>query len=749
MANQGQVYEFGPFSLDAEERVLRREGQPVPLRPKDVDMLLVLVENNGRVVEKDELMKRVWPDTFVEEANLSHHVFTLRKALGDGIEENRFIETVPRRGYRFAAAVAGPSEPASPPAPPAAARDASPAVGDDIHPHPRARVGRWQKVMTAAAVVALAAAAAYGGWLLKPAPSRSITRLPVMLSQDDMFTDGPSSVLALSPDGTRLVYAANGRLYLRPLDRLEAAPIPGIQRPGLASARAPFFSPDGQWIGFWEQRQLKKVSIHGAAPIPLCDLGPPPYGASWAADDTILIGHGSRGIWRVHAGGGTCEAIVTVEDGQRVYGPQMLPDGESVLFSLARSPNWDDAEVVVQSIKAGTRRSIVRGTAPRYLSTGHLVYVQQDTMLGVRFDPTSLSIAGAPVRLVERVRRPGGAFGSAAEFAVSSDGTLAYIEPKHVDRARRTLVWVDRQGREEALPVEPRAYVYPRMSPDGSRLALDIQDENRDIWVWDFSRRTLTRVTTHPARDVEPLWTPDGRRLVFLSVRTGMGNLFWQSADGSGTAEQLTDVSQIRGADAMTPDGKSLVLRESDGKGTFDLTLLKLPDGAAARPMSSVTKPLVQSAFEESNAAISPDGRWLAYQSNNSGSAEVYLRPFPDAGARQWQVSGGGGTEPLWSGDGRELFYRSLTGAVIRVSVTSRAQTPLGAPVRVFESSSYALGGRDEFATLLRRTYDVSPDGRRFLMLKRADVSATPAPPERIVIVQNWFDEVNAKLRRN
>jgi serine/threonine-protein kinase len=732
MANFGpQPVEFGPFSLDRVERVLRREGQPVPLRPKDFDMLLVLVGNSGRVVEKEELLKQVWPDSFVEEANLSHHIFTLRKALGDGEEEARYIETVPRRGYRFVAPVTGVSEAVS--------------ISHDERSDRPTRIRRWQKAIVAAVLIGAAGAAVFSGWQLEPGPSTPITRSVITLGQGDVFTDGPGTALALSPDGTQLAYTAESRLYVRALERLDAVALPGIERPGLASPRVPFFSPDGRWVGFWEERQIKKVSIRGGAPMSLCDVGPPPQGATWAADGSILIGHGSRGVWRVSADGGTCEPIITVTDGERVHGPQLLPDGKHVLFTLSRGANWDDANIVVQSLATGTRQVIVGGTDGRYLTTGHLVYALRDTVLGVQFDPIDLRMTGIPVPLVEGVRRRGNAIAS-AQFAVSSSGVMAYVESKKQPSARRTLVWVDRQGREEPIPAGERAFIYPRMSPDGNRLALDIQDESRDIWVWDFSRRMLTLITTDPARDEDPVWSRDGRRLIFLSLRTGAGNLFWQPADGSGTAERLTDALRIRGPDAATPDGKWLVVRESDGKGTFDLALLELPDKPGMKPASSETKPLVPSSFAESNAEVSPDGRWLTYQSNNSGSLEVYLRPFPNPAVGQWQVSRGGGTEPLWSRDSRELFYRSASGAVMRVPIDPRSPTPPGAPIQLFNGPSYVVGGSGPFAGLRRRTYDVSLDGRRFLMITGDNSQTTNASPERIVLVQNWFEELKAKL---
>lgn len=749
-----QLYGFGSFTLDPHERVLLREGRSVQLPPKDFDMLLVLVENHGRVLEKEELMKRVWPDSFVEEANLSHHVFMLRKALGDDKGEARYIQTIPRRGYRFVAPVTGlPDQDAdsvsvgSVSANGAAGCTSSDgtAVEQPARPptdaEPRRRLSH--KAMPAAAVAIVALAAGYGGWTLKPAPSPGITRLVIPLTSGDTFTTGTFAALALSPDGTRLAYTANDRLYLRPLDQLDARPIPGVESPGLASARGPFFSPDGRWIGFWEGRQIKKVSTSGGAPLTVCELTPPPYSASWAADDTILIGHGARGIWRVPANGGTAERIITVADGQRAHGPQLLPDGRSVLFTLAQRPSWDEADIVVQSLDSGVRTILIPGgTDARYLPTGHLVYALRGTLLAVPFDAVSLRIKGAPQPLVANVLRRGGAFASAAQFTVSSNGTLAYVESSSLPAARRTLVWVDRGGHEDAIPAEPKPYVYPRLSPDGTRLALDIQDENRDIWVWEFSRGTLTRVTSDPTPDMDPVWTPNGERLIFLSLRTGMGNLFWQPANGTGTAERLTDGNQIRGADTMSPDGNGLVLRESDGKGTVDLTLLDLRTRRPGQLASSGTKPLVQSAFLESNAEISPDGRWLAYQSNHSGALNVYVRPFPETGAGQWPVSTAGGTEPLWARNGQELFYRSLTGAVMRVSLEPRSTWTASAPSKLIDGPSYALAGIGDFADRFRRTYDVSPDGRRFLMIKNTDPAATIRRSERIVVVQNWHEEL-------
>jgi eukaryotic-like serine/threonine-protein kinase len=614
---------------------------------------------------------------------------------------------------------------------------------------PARGVPLWRKAIPLAAVTIVALAAGYAGWLLKPAAPRAVTRLTVPLNEGDAFTTGPSASVALSPDGTRLAYTANARLYLRALDRLDAAPIASVGASGLSSARAPFFSPDGRWLAFWESGHLKKVSVSGAAPITLCALPAPPYGATWTADNTILIGNGPDGIWRVSGDGGNPERIITVEAGQRAHGPQLLPDGRTVLFTLARTASWDDAQIVVQSLDTGKRQTLITGgTDGRYVSTGHVVYALRGSVLAQAFDARSLSIKGAPVSLVEGVWRVAAALTSAAEVAVSSDGTLAYVPTPSATAALRTLVWVDRQGREEPIPALPQVYRYPRIAPDGTRLAVEIQDpgQNRDIWVWGFERGTWTRITSDPAFDSEPAWTPDGQRLIFSSWRTGSITLFRQAANGTGIAERVRELSRQNVATpAISPDGRYVVVRDAGGQ-SADLMLLDL-DGAraAGQPSSGVgpPRPLLQTAFEEYNAAFSPDGRWLAYQSDISGPFEVYVRPFPDVTNGQWIVSTAGGTEPVWARDGRELFYRSPRGAVMRVPISAGTSWKAGSPTQLFETPSYVFEARGQ------RSYDVAPDGKRFVMLKNAETSGPRSTPPRIVVVQNWFEELKRLVPKN
>ena len=403
-------------------------------------------------------------------------------------------------------------------------------------------------------------------------PSRPLARFTITLPTGEQFSSPGRHLVALSPHGTHIVYVANNRLYLRAMDQLEAVPIRGTEGPANTAGRSPFFSPDGQWIGFWQDGQLKKVSITGGLPVTLC-AAQNPWGASWATDDTILFGQGPDGIWRVSGKGGKPENVVKVDAGQIVLGPQLLPGGRAILFTLARSVwDWDAAQIVVQSLDTGLRRVVVEGGADaRYVSTGHLVYAVESTLLGVPFDVATLAVTGGPVPLVDAVARdpfgPGptgsGGVTGAAHFATSSDGALIYVPTDAVsDQERRTLVWVDRDGREAPLKTPPRAYHYPRLSPDGTRVALDIRDQESDIWILDLAREALTRLTFGPAIERFGIWTPDSRAVIFSSggfggnVESSQG-LFRRAADGTGTVEPLTQGTGFPGA--VTPNGTGLV----------------------------------------------------------------------------------------------------------------------------------------------------------------------------------------------
>jgi serine/threonine-protein kinase len=417
--------------------------------------------------------------------------------------------------------------------------------------------------------------------------------------------------------------------------------------------------------------------------------------------------------------------------------PQMLPDGTTMLFTLANggaAAAWDQAQIVAHSLDTGERTTLITGgTDARYVATGHIVYALRGTLLAVPFDAASRQVTGGPVPVVEDVRE--GVNTGTAHFSVSADGTLSYVGGISAEAARRTLIWVDRQGREEPIGAPPRPYFYPRLSPDGTQIALDITDENRDIWVWDLARRTLTRLTSDLAADRAPVWTSDGRRIIFSSDRDGVSNLYWQPANGTTDAERLTKSPNTHNASAVTPDGTRVVLHEATAS---DISLMIL-----AFAGSRQLQPLVQNSFVNENAAISPDGRWLAYESNASGQDEIYVRPFPDVAGGQWQISTAGGEQALWARNGRELFYREPEGAVMAVPVDAGGAFNTSPPKRLIDGGYYSgtAGPRSAW-----RTYDVSPDGRRFLMIKNPEQSQQTADTQRIVIVQNWFEELKRRV---
>jgi Tol biopolymer transport system component len=591
---------------------------------------------------------------------------------------------------------------------------------------------------TTVSLTAITAVAVFDGCAHRSPSVPSATRVGITLPAGDQFSSAGRHVVALSPDGTRMAYVANQRLFVRALHESKAVPLRGTEGTGTMAGRSPFFSPDGQWIGFWQDGHLKKISISGGSPVVLC-AAQNPWGASWAADNTILYGQGAAGIWRVSGDGGRPENVIKVEPGQVAHGPQLLPDGRAILYTLADTDDgWDAAQIVVWSFGTRTHRAVVKGgTDARYASSGHLVYAIGNTLLAVPFDAETFAVTAAPISFVDGVARAD--VTGAAHYAISTEGALIYVPTDSLGAAPpRTLVWVDRHGREEEIKAPARPYFDPRISPDGTRVALEIQDQERDIWILDLTDGTLTRVTSGPAVDFPAIWTPDGRSLIFSSGRSGRNtidprNLFLQAVGGEGPVEQLTQGAVRQVPYAVTPDGTGLIFRDHStdpGADPGDLRLLSL-----AGQRRSQT--LVQTGSLEANAELSLDGHWLAYQSNESGQDEIYVRPFPNVAGGKWQVSPSGGARPLWGRDGRELFYESRR-ALMRIPITTVPTFQAGPPSKLFDGP-YFYGA-------LERTYDVSPDGRRFLMIKESGGRVESAASARLVLLPHWFEELKRRL---
>jgi eukaryotic-like serine/threonine-protein kinase len=588
-----------------------------------------------------------------------------------------------------------------------------------------APVGKnWLKT-TLWAGVAMAACIMVGlaVWFLKPAAPKTVTRFVMSLPEGQRLNDN-FSTLAISPDGTRLAYAAGPgnlttRLYVRAMDGLEARPIPGTE-----GGQNPFFSPDGQRIGFITNGgKLATVSVSGGAPVSLAEVRFPGFsGASWGSQGMVVFAPQESGpVLQISETGGEPKPLTHLEKREFGHGdPELLPGSNGVLFTAVVGTTATN--LVAQSLKTGEHRVLTSsGRQPRYAPSGHLVYAQGATLMAVPFDPRRLAITGAAVPVVQGILTTGGV----AQYSFSSTGSLVYV-PGSVQGAQSRLVWVDRKGAEQLVAAPAHNYVLPRVSPDGKRVAVNIEEVDSQIWLYDLDRETLTRLTFEGGASIDPVWTPDGKRIVFKGADN---RLFWQLADGSTGAEALTK-SELAGNNvpgSWSPDGQVLTFMEINPETGYDIYILPLRDG---KPQPFLRTPSLETA-----PRFSPDGHFIAYASDESGRVEVYVRPYPGPGGK-WQISKEGGMEPVWNPKGRELFYRSGN-KMMAVEVTTQPTFTAGKPKVLFERP-YVPTPRSF------PDYDVSPDGERFLMLKAGEFEETTST--QINVVLNWFEELRQKV---
>jgi serine/threonine-protein kinase len=586
----------------------------------------------------------------------------------------------------------------------------------------------------AATVVLTATIAGVAVWNLRKPEPRQVMRFDYELPEGQQF-NGLLPALAISPDGKHLAYTTLKGIYLRSMDELTAKLIPGTEE----NPQQPFFSPDGKWIGYFSvtDNKLKKFSVSGGAPVTLCDTTLP-LGVSWNEDNTIVFNQAMGEIMRISANGGTPELLIKAKAGGVVF-PQILPGGGSVLFEAftdVRHPR-----IAVQSLKSGEIKELFAGRAARYLPTGHIVYGLQDNnnLFAIPFNLDRLEVAGGPVPIVEGVL-------NGHHYAISDSGTLVYIPgiEIHSSPVQRTLVWVDRNGKEEPIAAQPNQYKDPNISPDGTKVAIGVvTGTNRDIWIWDLVRQTLTRLTFN-ANDLAPVWAPDGKRIAFVSVRAGDYGVYWKAADGTGNDELLRSWSfpGLGFPACWSGDRKMLIdfelSPEARAAGNFEI-------GALSMDSDRKWRTLLKGKYNEAQPRVSPDGRWMAYTSNESGQNQIYVRPFPNVDKGRWQVSAAGGDSPLWSPDGRELFYRSGD-AVMAVTVKADPTFSLETP-RILFRGTYVSSGIDVRAPEESNPWDISPDGKRFLMMKEAGTSmSTEGGPRKINIVVNWFEELKQRV---
>jgi serine/threonine-protein kinase len=601
-----------------------------------------------------------------------------------------------------------------------------------------------RRVIPLAIGIALTAAITSAAWwTLRPASTPPlVTRFAITLPDGQQFTGLNRQVLDVSRDGTQIVYAANRRLYRRAVGELDPTPIAGSEIP--TGAASPVFSPDGRWIAFAGVASgvagIHKIPSAGGTPQTVTTLGFNSFGLSWSSEG-ILIGAGARGIGRVSPNGGTPEALVTLKAGEAAINPRMLPGGDAVLYTR-RGTLTETSEIVVHSLKSGEDTTVIKsGSDARYLDSGHLLYADGGVLLLVPFDLKQIKVTGEPVAVVNGVQRSGTiGVGGAAQFSVSSTGTLAYVPGPSViaQFAQLDLAFIDRNGHIERLKLPAAAYEAPRVSPDGKQIAVSSIDAKEAVlWIYDVSGTTLPRKLTFGGRNRLPIWSGDSQRVAYQSDREGDLAIFAQRADGSGPVERLTKPAQ--GAshvpDSWSPDGEHLLFSETKGN-EISSWLLSLRDkDKKVSPFGDIRSLL------PINAVFSPNGNWVAYQSGKPGDNAVYVQPFPATGGGKQQISKGPASHhPAWTRDGKEIIYIPAQSNALVVSVNtspsfSVSKTTLELPAKGREGGPSSI-----------RNYDVMPDGR---LLGVVDAESQPSgAPEipQIRVVLNWFEELNQKL---
>lgn len=755
--HKAQDFLLGDFLVQPQLNRINRNGETVQVEPKVMRVLLCMAERPGQVVTREELLSAVWGDAFVSEQVLSRSISELRKLLADDARE--MIETIPKTGYRLVAPVTpGPvtQGPAAKDAGPEFDRESNRDVGPRIDAPAQAATGdralakreiageaqappaahRWGLWLTLVVLGLLLCAFAWAWWRIERESSGPLMRLTLDLAETippelDIFES-----FAISPDGSLIVFVGRRdgkyQLFERPLARSQATAIPGTE-----GGYGPFFSPDGKWLGFYAGGLLRKIQLGGGSQSIIGGPADDAVGASWGEDGAVVFTRRVfEGLYRVSSGGGEVKELTRLDknQGERSHlWPEVLPDAKAVIFTVWKGGDINNAEIALLSLADKTRRTLIEGGArARYLPTGHLAYVRRSQLFVVPFDIDRLVVTGAPAPMQERVGM--NLITGAGHYAVARTGLLLYL-PDRVRRQDLQLLWVDRAGSAQPVRSGARGYWTPRISPDGARVAFGEQGESLDLWIEEFSGGALRRLTFGRS-NFAPVWSPDGRRIVFSSdAHGGPLNIYWRASDGSDEAARLTESGNPQFPGSWTPDGRSLLYAEIDAETRWDIWRLDLKDaqGAAGAQERGAPQPWLRTKDDEMHPAVSPDGRWIAYTSSETGKWQVFVRSFPEAEGK-WQISTEGGVEPRWRGDGRELYFRSGD-KIMAVDVTTGEKFSAARPRELF-AGKYQL----ETVSMLPG-YDVAPDGNRFIMLK----SESAEQPTRLQAVLNWFTSVVQK----
>ncbi|MEO5897509.1 MAG: protein kinase [Vicinamibacterales bacterium] len=607
---------------------------------------------------------------------------------------------------------------------------------------PRSRPWERRAIPSVLSAVLAAVLAGITVWYLTRAraPSLDVTRFTLAVPEGEPFSPAGTlrHLIALSPDGSKLVYATRSRLQLRFMSHLEVQSLPGTE--GFQSVIEPAFSPDSQSLAFFAvaDQTIKKIALPGGAAVTICRADHP-FGISWGPD-SIVFGQGSKGIMRVSPDGGTPELLAGVKDGEEAQSPQVLPGGQHVIFTLATGTardRWDKAEIILQSLKSGVRTRLIQGGSDaRYIPTGHIVYAASGILYAVAFDLQRLRVTSEAVPVVEGVRRATAGVTGAAHVDASLTGSFIYIPgPVAANPALLEIALIDLQGNVEPLKLAPGLYSTPRASPDGERIAF-VTEDSKDaiVWVYDVSGATARRRLTFGGNNRFPIWSPDGTRVAFQSDRDGDLAIFSQAADGSGAAERLTkpDQGTSHVPDSWSPKGDVVLYTVVKGSQN-SLWTLSLRDRKAV-PFGNVR------STTEIGAVFSPDGRWVAYSSTEGGQTRVFVEPFPATGAKyQLPAEGDNPHMAVWARNGTELFYDPRAGGFESVRVTTQPVFAFGDPVPV--SHPFQLG-----PVTARTSYDITRAGKFVGLLPAGQKEfLTPIAPQ-INVVLNWFEELKARV---
>jgi serine/threonine-protein kinase len=607
------------------------------------------------------------------------------------------------------------------------ARIAIDASEEEPAPAPRRR---WLWLVGGTLAIALMVATV-GWWrATRPSPLRPSMRLSIELGPEiALTTSGFQSAFAVSPDGRRLVYTSRGadgviRLATRLLDQNRSTILSGTE-----NAQGPFFSPDSEWIAFFADDKLKKISVRGGAPVILCDA-PGPRGASWGDDGNIIAALSLRRLFRIPAVGGTPTPITQAEGPTSHRWPQVLPGSQFVLFNAYRGgDNPENASIEVLSFKTGKRTTVEHGYFPRYLPSGYLVFVRENSLFVAPFDVGRLVVTVAPQPMIDDVS--GATYTGARNFDFSQNGIFVYLSG--TAGANEVISWLDGSGKLQPLHPEVGRYYHPRLSPDGKRLAFTVATgRGMEIWVQDLDRGTVSRRSLLPGRNWWPLWTADGNGIVFSSSKGSRYEMYWVRADGSGEAVPLTGEQGEGVPRSFSPGSKRLAFDKLNEIWTAPW------EGGSEHPRLGAGTRFLDAATPIPEAQFSPDGRWIAYTSAELGTTDVFVRPFPGPGGR-WQISTGGGRFPIWSRNGRDLFFLGIDQRIRIVSYRASGNSFFPGTLRLWSNILVADLG-------VNSSYDLAPDGKHVAVVLRSEDGEANSNP-RLTVVVNFFEELRRQLR--